>query len=350
MPASTESQDETSIINSGPAPIVLIGPVDTLITDSDISNLSFAMAPLIRRDLFCVQGISVVPTADTNVPIKAYFLKKAGLARLAAAHGADIIAVGRLKGDAKKLMLEFEAHDVRDNRIVFKTSIAGKASRIYKMEKELVRRFVAALGISLSPIELEMIEKNAPRKTAAAISYGQGLKHIEREKFTEALISFQDAGKDDEAFALGHAALAKVFTRFNAPDKALLSLERAVTVDKYYAEAWYDLNIHLSVRRKRDDLALAYCHQALAISPNFGKARLSLGARLYSTGNLEEAIEQTKLAADLLPTDTIARYNLGVYHRELGDTQEARLWFKHALRINPGFEPARVDLMNLPTR
>jgi hypothetical protein len=74
MPASTESQDETSIINSGPAPIVLIGPVDTLITDSDISNLSFAMAPLIRRDLFCVQGISVVPTADTNVPIKAYFL------------------------------------------------------------------------------------------------------------------------------------------------------------------------------------------------------------------------------------------------------------------------------------
>ena len=347
---SYEPVEVAAPISVGPKPIVVVGPIDTLVTEEDISHLSYALAPLIRRDLFCVKDLSVIPAADTNIPPKAYYLKRTSLRRRAREHGADIITFGRLRENeaSKKIILEFKAYDAREDRIVFETSIEDKMSRAYRMQKELVKQLIEGLGTCLSDEELERIEANAPRKVTAAIEFGRGQKEFMRENYMESLLAYQSAYTLDNMFALARAAESKVYNQFNAPDKVVRSLEEAIAVDKYNAEIWYKLNIYMSAYRGKDELAMQYCHQALEVAPRFGKARLSLGARLYALGDLDGAIEETKRAASLLKRDALPRYNLGVYYRDLGDIETARAWFKRALQVNPAFELTRTELMNLP--
>ena len=350
---STETvEHEISVLEPGRKPVVLVSPIDTLVTEEDISHLSKALAPLIRRDLFCVQDINVVPTADTSVRMKTYFLKKSGLRKQALSHGADIITVGVLRENESEstITIEFTVYDVKNDKTLLRTKIEDKMSRAFRMEKELVNQLIEALGIIPSTVEQERIASNAPKKVQAAIAYGRGLKEMQRERYAEALIALEEAGDFDDSFAVATVAKAKVFEMFNAPAKATKTLEEAVAVDKYYAEAWYLLNIHMVTYQKKNELAMDYCYQALEVAPRFGKARLSLGARLYGIGDIEGAIEQTKMAAELLPVDAMPRYSLGIFYRDSGKPDEARMWFKEALRRNPGFERARVELMNLPKK
>jgi len=350
QPKLSRTHDTPPAIEPGRKPIVLVCPIDTLMVDEEISNLSRALGPLIRRDLFCIQGLSVIPTADTDVPPKMYFLKKAGLRRHAERLGADIITVGIMRGDSEKIEIEFKAYDVKNDNILIETTLEGKTSRIFRLQKELEYQFINALGIPVSEEEEERIASSAPRKAEAAIEYGRGLKAARRGNNTEALIALENACTLDASFAAPYTARAEVFREFNAAEKAISSLEKAVAIDGSYAEAWYQLNIYTSAYREDEDLAMGYCYEALSIAPLFGKARLSLGARLYNMGDIEGAIEQTKTAAEFLPTDAMPRHNLGIYYGDSGNIEEARAWFERALKVNPSFELSRTELMNLPKK
>jgi Tfp pilus assembly protein PilF len=345
-------EHEMSALEPGRKPIVLVSPIDTLVTEEDIAHLSKAIAPLIRRDLFCVQDISVVPTADTSASMKTYFLKKTGLRKQALSHGADIITVGILKENESEstITIEFTVYDVLNDKTILRTKVEDRMSRAFRLEKEIINQFIEALGMTLSEEERERIASNAPSEVDAAIAYGRGLKELQRDKYADALIALEEAGDFDGSLAIVDMARAKVFEKFNAPAKATQTLEQAVAVDKYYAEAWYLLNIHMVTYQKNNDLAMDYCYQALEVAPRFGKAHLSLGARLYSIGDLKGAIEETKTAAELLPVDAMPRYSLGIFYRDLGDPVEAEKWFKEALRRNPGFERARIEIRNLPKK
>jgi tetratricopeptide (TPR) repeat protein len=341
-------KSEASILEAGRKPIALVCRIDTLIPDEDVSHISHALAPLIRRDLFCVQKISVVPTADTDVSTNAYFLKNAGLKKLARAHGADVIIVGLLRGDSESVKVELKAFDVERDRSILEIEIEAKTSILPKLQKELVHRLIEGLGIELTEEERERLAAGLPRESEAIIEYGRGLKGVRQEDDTEALIAYRNAVGADESFALPYAAEASVFKRMNAPQKAMKSLEKALAIDPFYAEGWYRLNIYATRKLGRDDLAMEYCRSALEISPLYGKAHLSLGTRMYALGDLDGAFEETTTAVELLRVDPLPRYNLGVYYRDSGDTGQARMWFERALKIDPGFELARVALLNLP--
>lgn len=344
---SVSAQQEASPAVSIREPIVLVCRIDTVTADEEISSLSFALAPLVRRDLFCVQTISVVPTTDTNVPMKASFLTQNGLRKLARAHGADIVTVGMLRGDSKKVEIELEAYDVDSDSLFHKAKIEGKTSRIFELQRKLVYEFIDALGITMTEEERDRLESSRPRKSEAAVEYGRGLKKEWNEEFTEALIALSNAYRSDTSFAAPHFAEARVFDKYNAPSRAMKSFGKAVAIDKYYAEAWYQLNVFAAGHKNRDDVAMGYCLEALNIAPRFGKARLSLGTRLYALGDLSGAIEQTKTAAELLRADPLSRYNLGFYYLHSAQPEEARKWFERSLKIDPGFERARAELLKL---
>jgi len=347
---SDSAKNEAPALEPGREPIVLVCQIDTMVPDENVSHISYALAPLLRRDLFCVQEISVIPTTDTDAPMKAYFLNRNGLRKLAHAHGADVVTVGLLKGDSEKITLEFEAFDVVGNRPVFKTTIEEKISALPKLQKKLTYGLIEGLGIALTKEEQERLAIGQPRKSAAIIAYGRGLKQARQENHAEALIAYRDASTSDSSFGAPYAAEAKVFQSMNAPLRALQSYETALAKDRYYAEAWYQLNIYTAQYKKRDDLAMDFCRQALEVAPRYGKAHLSLGTRLHDLGNLDGAIEETKTAAELLRVDPLPRYNLGVYYLESGDPEQARAWFERALKIDPGFELARIGLLNMPKK
>lgn len=332
---------------AGRAPIVLICPFDHVTKDEEMKNLSLILSPLIRRDLFCVQQLSVIPTEDTQVLANTFFLGEKGLRQLGAAHGADMVAVGMLSAKSGNLSIDFTVYDLKMNYFLFKTRVEGKPLQIFKLERELVYKFLDSLGIKLSKEESERLKFSSPKNPTAAREYGKGLSCEKGKFYAEALMALTNALDADNSLALPCAAEARIFKESNVPLKAMASYEQAVKRDKFFAEGIYQLNLYAAQYGKDDKAALEFCRQALLIAPRFGKAQLSLGTRLHDLGRLNEAIEETKKAVELLPVDPVPRYNLGVYYLEAGQRGEARKWFARALDIDPQFDLALNALERL---
>ena len=62
----------------------------------------------------------------------------------------------------------------------------------------------------------------------------------------------------------------------------------------------------------------------------------------------EEALEELKRAADLVPNDADIQFYLGRVYLELGNVREARLCFENALRLNPDDREAARLLGRMP--
>ncbi|GAB4333095.1 MAG: hypothetical protein Kow0099_04930 [Candidatus Abyssubacteria bacterium] len=347
QPAREPINAQMPPLSAGRNPTVLVCPLDTLSDDEGVVWLSLSLAPQMRRDLFCVQQISVIPSADTTVPLKAYFLNEHGITKLARAHGADVAVLGMMRREEDMVAVDLQAYDLKSKIFLLKTTVMEKPTHIFKLERALVYQLIEALGIQLTEEEKDRIESSRPRKIQAAVEYGRGLTFEQKEDFTEALMAYDSAIFADDNFAVPYADQARIYHRYNSPLRAMESYENAVARDEFFAEAWYHLNLYAAEYKNDNQAAVKYCRKALDIAPRFGKARLSLGARLYMVGDLEGAIEETNVAVSLLPTSALARYNLGIFYARSGKPEEARTWFNQALALDPDFEYAREELRKL---
>jgi len=316
-------------------------------SEKETDSLNLILAPLIRRDLFCVKQLSVIPTEDTSTSGETFFLSENGLAKLGLRHGADMVIIGLLRGDSENISIEFQAYDIKARSFLLKTQVEGKPSKIFQLQRQLVYQLIESLGISLTKEEDQSIRSSRPKKAQAATEYGRGLKNEKNKIYTEALIAYQNALTEDKELAAPYAGEARMFSHFNAPLRALESYENAVGRDEFFAEAWYQLNLFTAYYKEQNDMAAEYCRKALEIAPRFGKARMSLGTRLFALGEVNQAIEETEKAVALLPADPQPRYNLGIYYLERNQPEEARTWFEQALKVDPGYERARIELRNL---
>jgi tetratricopeptide (TPR) repeat protein len=346
-PVSEVAPPESPVVSSAREATILVSDFDTFSSDQGVGFLSYAMGPLMRRDLFCVQQLSVIPTEDTRTPTKAFFLNPAGLKEYGTLHGADIIIAGFLRGDAESISMELKAYDLKKDRFILRTVEKGKPFEYFKLQRILLFRFLDAMGIKLSSEEQNRIESCSPRNFKAALCFGDGLKCEIKERNSDAILSYEDALSADKAVAVPYVAQARVFRKLGTPLKSMEALQKAVERDNAYAEAWYQLSVYSAKYKEDNEMAVEYCRKALEIAPRFGRARLSLGMRLCALGDLREAIKETKVAATLLSTSPLPRYHLGVYHRDLGRFEEARFWFQQALRLNPGYDPARLELQKM---
>jgi Tfp pilus assembly protein PilF len=328
-------------------PVVLVCDIDSLTDDPDTIGLSLAVSSLFRRDMFCVKELSIVPSEDVHVSLKPFFLKEEGLKRLGRSHGADVVVVGFLEKPPDTSTVQLAAYDVTNHRFLFKTTVSGKSSAIFNLEKQLVEQLCAALNVQIDKDEHKRIYAQMPSSYSAFINYGKGLVYENKEKFTEALIAFQKATTNKESVALVFAAEAQTYEHLNAPLKAMHCYQKAVEHDPSLAEVWYRLNLYAVQFRKDDRKALEYCRNALEVAPRFGKARLSLGTRLHDLGHLSEAIAETRVAAEILRTDPIPFYNLGLYYLEAGDRESARTSFERSLQLDQDFERAKTELQKL---
>jgi tetratricopeptide (TPR) repeat protein len=328
-------------------PTILVCPIDTMTDDEGVIFLSLCLAPQMRRDLFCVQEISVIPGADTSVPVKAYFLNEQGIARLGRAHGADMVVLGMMRREEDRVAVDLQVYDIKAGIFLLKAAVVEKPTNIFKLERKLVYQVIDCLGIHLTDEEEERLESSRPRKLAAAVEYGRGLRSEQKEDLNEALMAYDSAVFADDDLAVPYADEARIYHKYNAPLRAMESYENAIARDRYFAEAWYHLNLYAAEYKNDNEAAVKYCKQAVEIAPRFGKARLSLGARLYALGDLEGAIEEARLAVSLLPTSALARYNLGIFYARSGDSEQARTWFNQALTLDPAFEYAREELRKL---
>lgn len=100
------------------------------------------------------------------------------------------------------------------------------------------------------------------------------------------------------------------------------------------------------------DQAIAQCQRAIQVDPDFGNPYNDIGAYLVELNQPDEAVPwfERALAAPRYDARCYPLYNLGRVYEKQGDWLRAITYYRRAVRENPAYELARVNLQALQAR
>jgi len=114
------------------------------------------------------------------------------------------------------------------------------------------------------------------------------------------------------------------------------SLEIFPTAEAYTFRGW------AHSYRKEFEAAIADCHQAIDVDPEFGNPYNDIGAYFVELGQLDDAIPWLRMAlkARRYESYCFPHYNLGRVFELKGQLDRATEHYQHALIENPGYVAA----------
>jgi tetratricopeptide (TPR) repeat protein len=211
-----------------------------------------------------------------------------------------------------------------------------------------------------------------------AVDTGWGMLFFDKYDPPNAMRSFQEALKADPEWAPAHAGLARLLSEENPP-AAAAAANKALEIDPNLIDA-HLLLAELDLDNSRNADARGRLEKVLAINPSHLEARAWLAAMAYVRGDrsafeaevkrvlainpafsgvyriagalaarnyrFEEAVELTRQAVTLDPTDSKSLAALGMHLMRTGDEQQARRSLQQAFDID-GFDKVTFNLLAL---
>ncbi|MEX0915427.1 MAG: tetratricopeptide repeat protein [Wenzhouxiangellaceae bacterium] len=175
--------------------------------------------------------------------------------------------------------------------------------------------------------------------TLAAQRFEQG----DRAAAVEFLERF--SGNKDSARALW--LLSSLYRRIQDHQRALETLQEALSLEPDFVPARVDLAIHWA-RNEQRDRAEAEFRLALSQNPYYAKSSYNYGAFLVEVGRLEEASAYFRRTLDLAPTHLKAHLALITVQHLTGDHEAARATLSSLRQIAPDSPEATMasDLLS----
>ena len=130
------------------------------------------------------------------------------------------------------------------------------------------------------------------------------------------------------------------------------SFRQAIACNPNYAEAYTNLGLVFQMQGNPGE-AIALFRKAVAIKPTLLPTHLNLGFALMSLGQSDAAEESLRHVITLMPEHTAplqhaaALQALGVIAAQRGDFPDAENLLRHALKLNPDYVDAHINLGNL---
>jgi tetratricopeptide (TPR) repeat protein len=168
-------------------------------------------------------------------------------------------------------------------------------------------------AVDLDPA-LAQAQVNLGQALVQAGEFGAAAKPLDR--------ALQILGTKQDA-AYPHYLRAKVNTEHNEVQQAAAHLEKALSLQPDFAEAWSDLG---QARKTllNDAGALAAFEKAVAINPDDAVAQYRLGAEYLHLGQSHLAVMHLQKAAESNPEDQSTLYALQTALRREGQVEQAR--------------------------
>jgi len=132
-------------------------------------------------------------------------------------------------------------------------------------------------------------------------------------------------------------AEAKSLREKNEHERALATIQKAITIDPRNAAAQVQLAMIYSALKNEEKAQLAVA-EALKLDPNYAPAHQQRAAQLRRAGDYEGAVREAKLALSLKPDAEFAansHLTLGLTYAALKRHREAVIEFREAIRFNP---------------
>ncbi len=124
---------------------------------------------------------------------------------------------------------------------------------------------------------------------------------------------------------------------------------RNLTADEFLAQVHNNLGVIYSERKDYEHAASEY-EAAFDLDPHFPAPYYNFGNDLLARGDFRRAKRLFSRSLRLYPADVWALNNRGLAYLKMEKREKARRDFEAALRIDPGFEPAKRNLEGVQRR
>lgn len=139
--------------------------------------------------------------------------------------------------------------------------------------------------------------------------------------------------QDEKSFSTHHKYyLANLYEKEKQYEASTALMMSILEQEPKNAHAWNFLGYSLLVRGEEMDKAYEYIQKALAISPDDGYIRDSLGWYYYKKGDMNKALKELQTAVKKVPDDVEILKHLAIVHKELRDYKKAKGYLETALK------------------
>jgi tetratricopeptide (TPR) repeat protein len=181
-----------------------------------------------------------------------------------------------------------------------------------------------------------------------AAQYRLGCWHDKYDRFTDAMIAFEEAARLDEDLASKpefNCRLGNLYFRHQRHSEAIQTFERALEIQPNNAPALWGLSLALVGEGRIDD-AVATFKRHTELHPESADSHSGLGMALAMSNRYAEAVRAYTVAVRLDPNDANIRSDLAAMHALSGDILAAFREYRVALRLGLDKEKER-ELLKL---
>ena len=233
------------------------------------------------------------------------------------------------------------------------------ASNLFAIQSEITRAVADALAATLSPQDLEQLDRLPTENLAAYDAYLRGRQMMPERTSTaldDARTEFQLATQLDPDFALAWVGIAEtnlLLSAYGAQQwevsltRAEQAVQKALALDPRLGEAWTAMGTVLEGKERFDEAEAAY-KRGVELAPNYATAwHWYFDFLMDWPARLDDAVVASEKARELDPRSSIIRNDAAHLYVERGEFEEARDQYLALIDMDPTFAPAYGALSEL---
>jgi serine/threonine protein kinase/cytochrome c-type biogenesis protein CcmH/NrfG len=302
---------------------------ESLNSEKESDYLCAGMTEDIITDLSKINGLKVVSRTDV-LPFRN---KEVNVRQVGETLRVNYILSGSVRTAGNRIRITTQLSDVRDGYHLWAERFDRMVEDIFDLQNEVSEKIVAALKISLSDSEKQLLAKKPTDDLQAYDFYLQGreLLHLKGKRNTERAIQmFEDAIALDQTFAAAYAALAEAFSHMyewydgNSAwlTKAIAMNQKTLTLDPSSIEAQFGIAMVYFHHRRFAESKKAL-EEILKQHSQFYRGYVRLGMIAELSGDLQSALKHYSRAAELKPFNEDSWRFLAGVHKKLGNLDQA---------------------------
>ncbi len=327
-------------------PSIAVLPFDNLSLDPQQEFFSEGITDDLIADLSRVSGLFVI----ARNTVFTYRGEAQDIRKIGNKLGVKYVLEGSVRKSGNDFRINVQLIDVQTGGHIWSQRFDRKMADIFELQDEVVQKIVAALAITLSPVEKEQLERVTKVHPEAYIAFLRGqelMRLFSKETNIEAMQLFEESIKIDPTFVRPYANLAFIhsmdagFFWSDDPDKSIaLGYEisqQALRLDNTVPQIYFALtSIYQRMGRLEDGISAA--RKAIELDPNYADAYANLAINLNFDGQYDKALNAIDYAIRLNPETSFSyRWIKGHTYYLLGEPEKAVEWLEGVRDSNPEF-------------
>ena len=335
-------------------PSIAVLPFTNMSNDPEQEYFSDGISEDIITDLSKIAGLMVVARNSSF----AYKGKTPDIRAVGRDLGVTSVLEGSIRRAGNRVRITAQLVDAKNGAHLWAERYDRDLTDIFAVQDEVTLQIVAALRVTLRPVERAALSASRTANIAAHDHFMQGrailfVAVMDATLFHRATEAFQRSVDLDPAYSAPYAALAiaHMLDAFNhwsgaadplgtAARFADLALEKGPN-DPY---SHYASGV-VKLWQKDVEGARAASERALALSPSYSLAHWALGMQLIYLGQPDRAVEHIRRALQLEPGHGhVSLHFLGLAELILGHDAAAEAAFRERIRQSPNTDISRAFL------